>query len=48
MVTGDLPWPIPMIGGHEGAGTILEIGPGVEGLTPGDRVIFGFIPACGR
>ncbi len=48
VVTGDLPWPIPMIGGHEGAGTILETGPGVEGLAPGDRVIFGFIPACGR
>jgi NDMA-dependent alcohol dehydrogenase len=48
VLTGDLPWPIPMIGGHEGAGTILETGPGVEGLAPGDRVIFGFIPACGR
>jgi S-(hydroxymethyl)glutathione dehydrogenase/alcohol dehydrogenase len=48
VVTGDLPWPIPMIGGHEGAGTILETGPGVEGLVAGDRVIFGFIPSCGR
>jgi NDMA-dependent alcohol dehydrogenase len=48
VVIGDLPWPIPMIGGHEGAGTILETGPGVDRLAPGDRVIFGFIPACGR
>nr|WP_296765248.1 NDMA-dependent alcohol dehydrogenase [Rhodococcus sp. (in: high G+C Gram-positive bacteria)] len=48
VVTGDLPWPLPMIGGHEGAGTVLEVGPGVEDLAPGDRVIFGFIPACGR
>jgi NDMA-dependent alcohol dehydrogenase len=48
VVTGDLPWPLPMIGGHEGAGTIVETGPGVEWLKPGDRVIFGFIPSCGR
>ncbi|QSE87406.1 NDMA-dependent alcohol dehydrogenase (plasmid) [Rhodococcus pseudokoreensis] len=46
--SGDLPWPLPMIGGHEGAGTIEEVGPGVDWLEPGDRVIFGFIPACGR
>lgn len=48
VLTGDLPWPLPMVGGHEGAGTVVEVGPGVEGLSPGDRVIFGFIPACGR
>lgn len=48
VLTGDLPWPMPMVGGHEGAGTVLDVGPGVEGLAPGDRVIFGFIPACGR
>jgi Zn-dependent alcohol dehydrogenase len=48
VLTGDLPWPLPMIGGHEGAGTVVETGSGVEGLAPGDRVIFGFIPACGR
>lgn len=48
VLTGDLPWPLPMIGGHEGAGTIMETGPGVEWLKPGDRVIFGFIPSCGR
>ncbi|OFB35897.1 alcohol dehydrogenase [Mycolicibacterium sp. (ex Dasyatis americana)] len=48
VLTGDLPWPLPMIGGHEGAGTVVDTGPGVQGLAPGDRVIFGFIPACGR
>jgi NDMA-dependent alcohol dehydrogenase len=48
VLTGDLPWPLPMIGGHEGAGTIVDAGPGVTWLQPGDRVIFGFIPACGR
>lgn len=48
VLTGDLPWPLPMIGGHEGAGIVLETGPGITTLQPGDRVIFGFIPACGR
>jgi S-(hydroxymethyl)glutathione dehydrogenase/alcohol dehydrogenase len=48
VVTGDLPWPVPIVGGHEGAGTVVETGPGVTDLKPGDRVIFGFIPACGR
>lgn len=46
--SGDLPWPLPMIGGHEGAGTVEDVGAGVDWLKSGDRVIFGFIPACGR
>ncbi len=37
-----------MIGGHEGAGVVEEVGPDVRGLAPGDRIIFSFIPACGR
>jgi NDMA-dependent alcohol dehydrogenase len=48
VVTGDLPWPLPIIGGHEGAGIIEEVGPGVSDLSPGDRVIFSFLPVCGR
>ena len=51
LVTGDLggitPDP-PLIGGHEGAGVVLEVGAGVFSLVPGDHVVFGFIPACGR
>ena len=46
--TGDLPWPLPVIGGHEGAGVIQEVGPDVTDLVPGDRVIFSFLPVCGR
>ena len=38
----------PIIGGHEGAGTVVEVGPGVTTLAVGDHVALGFIPACGR
>jgi NDMA-dependent alcohol dehydrogenase len=51
VLTGDLAGacpPPPMIGGHEGAGVVMEVGPGVTTLAPGDHVVFGFIPACGR
>ena len=38
----------PIIGGHEGAGIVQEIGPGVRDLKPGDHVVTSFLPACGR
>src|SRR6516162_5222907 len=37
----------PMLGGHEGAGVVEAVGPGVRSVQPGDRVSFSFIPACG-
>ena len=48
LVTGDLPFELPIIGGHEGAGVVQQVGPGVSWLQPGDHVVFGFIPSCGR
>ena len=48
LVTGDIPMAgFPVLGGHEGAGIITEVGPGVEGLEPGDHVVLSFIPSCG-
>ncbi len=38
----------PIIGGHEGAGEVVEVGPGVTNLAVGDHVVLSFIPACGR
>jgi S-(hydroxymethyl)glutathione dehydrogenase/alcohol dehydrogenase len=38
----------PVIGGHEGAGEVVEVGPGVSNLAVGDHVVLSFIPACGR
>jgi S-(hydroxymethyl)glutathione dehydrogenase/alcohol dehydrogenase len=43
-----LPPLFPLIGGHEGAGVVLETGPGVRDLQPGDHVAASFFPACGR
>jgi NDMA-dependent alcohol dehydrogenase len=48
LVTGDLPFALPIIGGHEGAGVVEEVGEAVTWLQPGDHVVFGFIPSCGR
>ncbi|WP_406358241.1 NDMA-dependent alcohol dehydrogenase [Streptomyces sp. NBC_00658] len=48
IVTGDMPFRLPCIGGHEGAGIVLETGKHVSWLKPGDNVVFGFIPSCGR
>ncbi len=36
----------PAILGHEGAGVVLEVGPGVNSLKPGDHVIPLYTPEC--
>jgi NDMA-dependent alcohol dehydrogenase len=38
----------PVVGGHEGAGVVLEVGPGVSLVQPGDHVSASFVPSCGR
>ncbi|MGO8827268.1 MAG: NDMA-dependent alcohol dehydrogenase [Acidimicrobiales bacterium] len=38
----------PMVGGHEGGGVVLEVGPDVLSLQPGDHVAASFFPICGR
>lgn len=42
-----VPYPLPAVLGHEGAGVIEAIGEGVEGLSIGDRVVLGF-SSCGH
>ena len=37
----------PMVLGHEGAGVVEALGPGVEGIAVGDHVVLAFIPGCG-
>lgn len=51
VVTGDLAGLVaspPAVGGHEGAGIVQEVGAAVDWLEPGDHVVLGFVPACGR
>lgn len=46
--TGDMPLPhLPAIGGHEGAGEVIEVGPGVTSVAVGDHVALSFVPSCG-
>jgi len=45
--SGRPPVPYPVILGHEGAGIIAELGPGVESLNVGDRVGFEPLTGCG-
>lgn len=45
---GDTIARLPMVLGHEGAGIIQEVGPGVTRLKPGDHVVCSFTPTCGR
>ncbi len=47
IVTGDLEARMPVVLGHEGAGIIEEVGPGVTRVAPGDHVVCSFIPNCG-
>ncbi|QNG35308.1 NDMA-dependent alcohol dehydrogenase [Geodermatophilaceae bacterium NBWT11] len=44
---GDLEARLPMVLGHEGAGIIEEVGPGVTRVAVGDHVVCSFIPNCG-
>lgn len=48
LVTGDMPMQLPVVGGHEGAGVVAGVGPGVTDVAEGDPVVLSFIPACGR
>lgn len=45
---GHDPVPLPMVPGHELAGTVVEAGPGTTRWAPGDRVTVPFVVACGR
>jgi aryl-alcohol dehydrogenase len=43
---GTFPTPLPAVLGHEGAGVVDQVGPGVTGFAPGDRVALSY-DSCG-
>ena len=51
---GSLPYDLPFTLGHEVAGAVLRVGPGVEGVSEGERVLVygpwgcGACPECSR
>ena len=48
VIDGNRPRPMPMVLGHEAAGIVEELGPGVEDLAVGDHVVLVFVPSCGH
>lgn len=48
LIDGAWPVPLPMVLGHEGAGVIEAVGPGVAESHVGERVVLTFTPPCGR
>ena len=45
---GTIPLATPLVLGHEGAGVITEVGPGVTDRAVGDHVVLSFVPQCGE
>jgi NDMA-dependent alcohol dehydrogenase len=47
VTNGTLPLALPAVLGHEGAGTVVQLGEGVDNLKVGDRVVVSWVPQCG-
>ncbi|WP_334143515.1 Zn-dependent alcohol dehydrogenase [Rhabdothermincola sp.] len=47
VIDGTIPFPTPVVLGHEGAGVVTEIGEGVTGLQLGDHVVISTLSNCG-
>jgi S-(hydroxymethyl)glutathione dehydrogenase/alcohol dehydrogenase len=48
VLNGDLPNPLPVVLGHEGAGVVVDAGADVTTVRVGDRVVLSAIPTCGH
>ena len=48
VIDGSRARPLPIALGHEATGEIVELGAEVQGFHVGDRVVFSFVPNCGR
>lgn len=48
VVNNSRPRPLPMLLGHESAGVVEAVGPGVDDIQPGQDVVMTFLPRCGQ
>ncbi|MEU0585432.1 alcohol dehydrogenase catalytic domain-containing protein [Streptomyces sp. NPDC006132] len=47
VVDGTIPFPVPVVLGHEGAGVVEAVGVGVTHVVPGDHVALSTLAQCG-
>jgi alcohol dehydrogenase len=47
VIDGTRPRQLPLVLGHECAGEVEKLGPGVTDLRVGDHVVASFVPSCG-
>lgn len=45
---GTIPFPLPLVLGHEASGIVEDVGPGVTSLQKGDHVVATWMVACGH
>jgi Zn-dependent alcohol dehydrogenase len=48
VIDGTIPFPTPVVLGHEGAGVVEEVGAAVTKVKPGDHVVLTTLGNCGR
>jgi S-(hydroxymethyl)glutathione dehydrogenase/alcohol dehydrogenase len=48
VIQGSLPYPLPIVLGHEGAGIVEAVGRDVRRVKPGDHVVASWNPYCGQ
>ena len=48
VVDGSIPYPVPVVLGHEGAGVVEAVGAGVTSVKVGDAVVLSTLAHCGR
>ena len=48
LARGTLRQAMPVVLGHESAGTVVSVGDGVTSCAPGDRVVLCWAPPCGQ
>ncbi len=47
VIDGTIPFPVPVVLGHEGAGVVQSVGAGVGHVAPGDHVALSTLANCG-